>query len=290
MVVDGQQRLKSLHAYIHEEKFQGKKFRLTGNIHPKWAGKSYSELDQEDRDRLDDTLLNITVMRQLAPDDGQSSMYLAFQRINTGGATLNAQEIRMAVSYGPLAKLIYDLANDSRFDKWEFLKTKQQQLNNNNSIIQELILKFFLYYLCFPHYEGTSTRNALDKFFSNQKDLDATPFLKRRPDITYYSEAELREVFNAAFTELSTLDSMDFAPDTRPARILMEAIWVGLTYRKLKFGKDIPLENLKSHIENWKSVIGKEEYSTLFQTRRTTSISEAEDRIKAAIEYFSGDF
>lgn len=290
LVVDGQQRLKSLYSYIKEEEFHGKKFRLIGNIHPKWKGKSYSELDQEDRDRLDDTLLNITVMRQLAPDDGQSSMYLAFQRINTGGEILNAQEIRMAVSYGKLAKIIYEIANDKRFDKWEFLKTNEQRENNNNSIIQELVLKFLTYYLCYPNYEGTSTRTALDKFFSTQKDLDETNPKKRKPDVTYYSEDEIRNTINAAFEELNSLDSMDFAPYTRPARILMEAIWVGLTYRKLKLGKDIPIDNLKQYIRGWKEAIGEEKYSKLFQTRRTTSMSETKTRIEEAIKYFSGDF
>lgn len=289
LVVDGQQRLKSLYSFINGE-FHGKKFTLTGNIHPKWKGKPYNELDQEDRDRLDDTLLNITVMRQLAPDDGQSSMYLAFQRINTGGETLNAQEIRMAVSYGPFAKLIYDLANDKRFDKWGFLKTKEQQQNNNNAIIQELILKFFAYYLCYPEYEGNSTRTVLDKFFSEQKDFNDVNPKRKKPDVHYYTEKELRSIFECAFEELHSLDSEDFTPYTRPARILMESIWVGLTYRKLKLGKTIAVDRLKKHVGNWESTIGEGRYSKLFQTRRTTSMKETKERIKEAIDYFSGDF
>ena len=289
LVVDGQQRLKSLNAFIKGE-FHGKKFTLTGNIHPKWRGKTYSQLDPEDRDRLDDTLLNITVMRQLAPDDGQSSMYLAFQRINTGGETLNAQEIRMAVSYGPFAELIYKLANDKRFDKWNFLKTKEQQQNNNNAIIQELILKFFAYYLCYPNYEGNSTRTVLDKFFSEQKNFDRVNPKRKKPEVHYYTEEELMYIFDSAFDELCSLDEEDFTPYTRPARILMESIWVALTYRKLKLGKTVAVDHLKEYVGNWRNVIGEEEYSKLFQTRRTTSMKETKERIIAAIDYFSGDF
>lgn len=289
LVVDGQQRLKSLYAFQNGE-FHGKKFTLTGNIHPRWNKRSYSELEQEDRDRFDDTLLNITVMRQLAPDDGQSSMYLAFQRINTGGETLNAQEIRMAVSYGPFAKLIFELANDKRFEKWDFLKTKEQQQNNNNAIIQELILKFFVYYLCYPDYEGNSTRTVLDNFFSEQKDFDGINPKKKKPDVHYYTKEELMKIFDGAFDELCHLDSKDFTPYTRPARILMEAIWVALTYRKLKLGKTIVVEKLKEYVGNWKNVIGEEKYRELFQTRRTTSMKETKERIIAAIDYFSGDF
>ena len=98
------------------------------------------------------------------------------------------------------------------------------------------------------------------------------------------------KIFDGAFDELCHLDSKDFTPYTRPARILMEAIWVALTYRKLKLGKTIVVEKLKEYVGNWKNVIGEEKYRELFQTRRTTSMKETKERIIAAIDYFSGDF
>ena len=289
LVVDGQQRLNSLYSYIEKKTYGDKKFVLVGNIHPKWKGLSFDELEDEDRDRLEDALLNITLMRQLAPDDGQSSMYLAFQRINTGGVMLKAQEIRMAVSYGPLAKYIFNLAQDSRFEKWKFLRTDAQRKNNNYSKIQELLLKFFAYYFSYDEgFSGSSTRVMIDEFFAAQKDFDAPK--RKLQSINYHSEAEFQEAFEAAFEIIYALDIELLQPYTRPTQTYLEAIWVGLTYRILKLGKDINTEKLPEIIRCWKDEIGDHKFSELFQARRTSSVQSAYDRIDAGIKYFAGDF
>ena len=288
LVVDGQQRLNSLYAYMVIKEFAGKPFRLKGNIHPNWSGKTYDELDEEDRDRLDDVLLNITVMRQLAPDDGQSAMYLAFQRINTGGQTLKAQEIRMAVSYGSLALLLNELAEKSCFVDWKFLRTEAQRNNHNYSPIQELILKFWTYYFCYPDFPGTSTRGMLDDFFSDQKEF--TGAKKKKKSKKYYTRDEFVEAYNAVIDVISQLSEKDLSPFTRPTQTFLEAIWVGLTYRKLKLGKDINVEALPRYISEWKNAIGETRFKELFQARRTSSVSSAKERIKAGIDYFAGDF
>ena len=289
LVVDGQQRLNSLYSYIKRGMYGDSVFRLVGNIHPNWTGRTFEELDQEDKDRLEDTLLNITVMRQIAPDDGQSSMYLAFQRINTGGIALTAQEIRMAVSYGELARYINQLSADEKLRKWDFLRSKNNRTFGNYSQIQELLLKFWAYYFNYPkQYTGSSTREFLDIFFDQQKDFDKPK--KKRNSVIYHSKEEFIEVFDAAFDEVIQLSVEDLSPYTRPAQTFLEAIWVGLTYRKLVLGKSINSENLSSYIKNWKYSIGEEKFSELFQARRTSSIKSAYERINAGIEYFSGEF
>ena len=238
LVVDGQQRLNSLYSYIKRGMYGDSVFRLVGNIHPNWTGRTFEELDQEDKDRLEDTLLNITVMRQIAPDDGQSSMYLAFQRINTGGIALTAQEIRMAVSYGELARYINQLSADEKLRKWDFLRSKNNRTFGNYSQIQELLLKFWAYYFNYPkQYTGSSTREFLDVFFDQQKDFDKPK--KKRNSVIYHSKEEFIEVFDAAFDEVIQLSVEDLSPYTRPAQTFLEAIWVGLTYRKLVLGKSI---------------------------------------------------
>lgn len=288
LVVDGQQRLRSLYAYINDQEFGGKKFELTGNIHPNWDEKTYDDLEQEDRDRLDDALLNITVMRQLTPDDGQSAMYLAFQRINTGGMTLKAQEIRMAVSYGPLAIYINELSKDKRFDKWKFLRTETQRKNMNYSHIQELILKFWTFYFSYPKFSGSSTRVLLDDFFDVQKEFDNPK--RKKQDKVYHSKEEFQKVFDVAFDAVNTLSKDDLSPYTKPTQTFLEAIWVGLTYRKLKFNREINVDALPQYVANWKCTIGESKFSELFQARRTSSAQSAYERIDAGIKYFAGDF
>lgn len=288
LVVDGQQRLRSLYYYIKEKKFAEKAFKLTGNVHPKWKNLTYDELAQDDRDRLDDALMNITVMRQLAPDDGQSAMYLAFQRINTGGISLKAQEIRMAVSYGPLSRLLHELSQDKAFEEWPFLRTTTQVENKNYAPIQELILKFWTYYFNLSKFSGSSTRAMLDEFFDQQKDFDKPK--RKKQGVKYYSKDEFEKAFTAAFEELKTLSENNLSPYTKPTQTFLEAIWVGLTYRKLVLKKGINVDSLSEYISNWKSEIGEEEFEKLFQARRTSSIQSAMERINAGVNYFSGDF
>ena len=288
LVVDGQQRLNSLCAYIETQSYFGKKFRLIGNIHPNWKGKTYDELNQEDKDRLDDSLMNITVMRQLAPDDGQSAMYLAFQRINTGGITLRAQEIRMAVSFGPLAKYLSELSIKTSLNKLMFLRSKSQRENENYSPIQELILKFWTYYFRYPDFSGSSTRAMLDDFFSEQKDFEKP--VRRKQGKRYIRREEFEEAYEAVVEIIANLSEDVLSPYTKPTQTFLEAIWVGLTYRKLKLHKDIDEQRIPEIVQNWKSTMGEEKFSEMFQARRTSSIQSALARIRAGIDYFSGDF
>ena len=288
LVVDGQQRLRSLYAYVKEQSFMGNKFRLTGNIHPNWKGKTYSELGQDDRDRLDDALMNITVMRQLAPDDGQSSMYLAFQRINTGGITLKAQEIRMAVSYGPFAEYLYAVSEDPRFNKWKFLRSDAQRENKNFAPIQELLLKFLAYYFMYPQFTGSSTRDMIDDFFACQKDFDNPK--RKKQGYRYHTKEEFDTALNATLDIVLSLSTEDISPYNKPAQTFLEAIWVGLTYRKLALNKTINMEALPAYISNWKNALGEDQFSELFQARRTSSVQSAFERIEAGINYFSGEF
>src|SRR5207247_6424833 len=68
--------------------------------------------------------------------DDQTSIYLVFERLNTGGTTLHPQEIRVALFRGPLIRLLRDLNED---DAWRQLYGKR----SNRLKDQELILRFF---------------------------------------------------------------------------------------------------------------------------------------------------
>lgn len=288
LVVDGQQRLTSLYNYIEKREFGGKPFKLIGNVHEKWRNKNFEDLEQVDKDRLVDALLNATVMRQLLPDDGQSSMYLAFQRINTGGISLKAQEIRMAVSYGPLAILLDNLSKHEIFERWPFLRNDSQKKNENYSSIQELILKFWTYFIKRDNLTGSSSRSLLDSFFSEQKDFDKPR--SKKYGVRYYSEDEFVTLFNCVLEEMSLFTVDDLSPFSKPTQSYLEAIWVGLANRKLVLGKPIDKSKLVEYVKDWKNVLGEEKFSDLFQARRTSSMTSVNERITAAIDYFSKDF
>lgn len=105
-VIDGQQRILSAIRFFKNE-FDEKIFRLK-NVHQKWNGKTYEQLDEADRFQLDDTVLRATVVQQLDPDD-DSSMFHIFERLNTGGINLNPMEIRKCVYSGRYFSLLEEL-------------------------------------------------------------------------------------------------------------------------------------------------------------------------------------
>lgn len=109
LIVDGQQRLKSL-TYFYRGLFHDtdRAFRLA-DVQPQWDGKTYETLDDADRRRLDDSILHTTIFRQESPEDSDTSVYEVFERINTGGVKLSAQEIRVCVNFGFASSFLRNL-------------------------------------------------------------------------------------------------------------------------------------------------------------------------------------
>lgn len=110
LVLDGQQRLRTLESF-YDGLFQGKEYMLE-NVQEKWRTKTYKTLHADDRRRLDDSIIHATIVRQDEPSEDQSSIYLIFERLNSGGTFLQPQEIRVALYHGLFASLLSKL-NDN---------------------------------------------------------------------------------------------------------------------------------------------------------------------------------
>jgi hypothetical protein len=78
-------------------------FRLTfssdGNESP-YNGLTYAGLE-ELKPTFDLRTIRNIVVKQVRPDDDQSSVFELFSRLNTGGVNLSQQEIRMSLFFGP---------------------------------------------------------------------------------------------------------------------------------------------------------------------------------------------
>ena len=124
MVLDGQQRLRTLQAY-YDGVLQGREFVLE-NVLKVWKGRAYRALDAEDRRRLDNSIIHATVVRQDEPTEDQSSIYLIFERLNSTGTIL----------HGPFAKLLKEL---NELPDWRaMVGPKSARMKD-----VELILRFF---------------------------------------------------------------------------------------------------------------------------------------------------
>ena len=113
LVVDGQQRLLTL-MFFYSGLFGRKAFRLRG-VCEQFEGKTREELDCSDLRELDQSVIHATIFQQLEPTDDRGSVYSVFERLNTGGTALQAQEIRASIYQGPLNDLLRELANDSEW-------------------------------------------------------------------------------------------------------------------------------------------------------------------------------
>jgi hypothetical protein len=98
LIIDGQQRIVSLVRYI-KGTFDDSVFRLK-NVDPKYEGKSFKDLTEDEQFRLKGLTLRATIIQQIDPQD-DTSIYHIFERLNTGGVNLNPMEVRQCVSFGP---------------------------------------------------------------------------------------------------------------------------------------------------------------------------------------------
>ncbi len=120
---------------------------MSKGVDKEFEGKRYLQLDDADRRRLNDSVIHATVIRQDAPvEEVSSSIYLIFERLNTGGTPLSQQEIRSCVLHGKFDEALAQLAAS---DEWRSLIRTPGTRGRD----QELLLRFFALYYDIARYE-----------------------------------------------------------------------------------------------------------------------------------------
>ncbi len=171
MVVDGQQRLKSI-AYYFEGYFgpenQGRRpvFRLTGlNQRSPYNEMTYADLEAKDLiafRKLNDSVLRAFVIKQLNPAD-HTSVFHIFERLNTGGTFLTGQEIRNCVYEGRFNDLLREL---NGLPDWRELFGRGTEDKRMRDV--ELILRFFALAHASKNYKKPM-KDFLSDFMSAQR-------------------------------------------------------------------------------------------------------------------------
>jgi hypothetical protein len=144
LVLDGQQRLRTLSSF-YSGLFRGKEFKLE-TVQERFKGSTFKSLGEDDKRRLNDAIIHATVVRQDTPSNDQESVYLIFERLNTGGTNLQPQEIRSALYNGPLAQVIRELNED---ENWRAVYGPRSERLKDH----ELILRFFALFFYADSYE-----------------------------------------------------------------------------------------------------------------------------------------
>ena len=131
-VVDGVQRISTMADYI-EGLFPLQRLEYLDHFN----GSHYQELPRPMQRRISETQLTVNVIE---PGTPQEVMFNIFHRINTGGLSLNGQEIRHALNPGPVRAFLVALAESD-----EFLTATNRRISPKRMGDRECVLRFLAF-------------------------------------------------------------------------------------------------------------------------------------------------
>lgn len=179
LVVDGVQRISTFNNFARG------KFALKGLEYlDSLEGRKHNELPRHMQRRISETQLIVNVIEPGTPSD---VMFNVFKRINTGGKTLNGQEIRNAIHAGPVRSFLKELAGCE-----EFLTATDRSINPKRMDDRECVLRFLAFYI-FPHSDYKA--NKLNKFLSKSMKCINEMSCRDRAEIA----ADFKKAMNAAY-------------------------------------------------------------------------------------------
>lgn len=147
-VVDGVQRMSTIDDYVTG------RFVLTRLEYLTWLdGYNYDVLPRLLQRRINETELIVNVIEPGTPPEVMLNVFL---RINTGGMTLNGQEIRHALNPGPVREYLKALAQSPEFKKATHYSIKEIRMAD-----RECVLRFLAFHIEPPE---KYTTNDLDGY------------------------------------------------------------------------------------------------------------------------------
>lgn len=243
LVIDGQQRLKTLQ-FFYQGVFSdtGKEFCLKGVQNP-FEGVTYRALSDEDRRRLDNSIIHATIVQQDRPADDDSSIYYLFERLNAYGTPLQPQEIRSSVFHGPLEQLIRRLNDNSSWRRAIGPKNKRMK-------DQELILRFFALYFDAPTYT-----KPMREFLNS--------FMRKNRFLQVHDESSLFQVFNSTIDILfDSIGEVLFKPARAINAAVVDSVMIGIA-RRLEKGLILDRKKL---VEAYTQLITDDQFKDLVST------------------------
>jgi hypothetical protein len=261
LVIDGQQRLKSLQ-FFYEGLFNKRAFELTG-VTKRFKGLSYRTLPDEDRRRLDDSIIHATVVKQERPSQDDSSIYLIFERLNSGATLLQPQEIRAAVYHGRLTETLEALNAIAAWRK--IVGPESDRLKD-----QELILRFFALYFDLENYRKPM-KEALNRYTRRNRTLQVNDSDALNLAFVPTIELVARTVGQEAFRPAGNMNAAVF-----------DAVMVGVA-RRLARGGEPDDGRFKTAYEG---LVADEHFRAAY-VRSTSDEEQVRRRVEVATEAFA---
>jgi len=269
LVIDGQQRLKTLQFFytgIFNPKEDDKKqqvFKLI-KVQPKFEGLTYKTLEEQNRIKLNDSLIHAIIVKQESPHDDNTSVYHIFDRLNSEGRRLTPQEIRTAIDHGKFIDLIKEL---NEYESWRSIYGQK----NSRLKDQELILRFLGLYFSSDEYEKPM-HEFLNKFSQKQK---------RKANDTFLIEC--RKIFTSTIDVVrQSIGNKAFRPIAGINAAVFDSVMVGLARRI----KKAPVEDYEKVKKAYDELLTDTEYLRLV-SQSTSDENNISTRLKKATEKFT---
>ncbi|EIP3949426.1 DUF262 domain-containing protein [Salmonella enterica] len=265
-IVDGSQRIRTIHAFINNN------LKLVGLDSLDTANNFiFQDLDESRQGKFLDSALRIIVLSEETTEDNKRDM---FERINRGSDLLKPMEKRKGIYTGPFTEFIYSYAENNikfknlvKLDKW--LEKRQER--------SELLLRFFALSDDNNYAKGISGGIAsfLDKYLERKNE-----YLKNKSqgEVSEFIEKETKKINDVIdFVEAKFPFGFRHVTNPQTKRSVFEAISVG-TYLALK----------NNNINNVPSKRKIEEFINSNDFKKYTHVANElhkKEKLKARVEF-----
>lgn len=261
MVIDGQQRLRTLQYFYNGSFPDDRPFELTG-VQRRFEGLMYNSLPIEGRRQLDDSILHATIVKQDEPSEDESSIYYIFERLNTGGTLLQPQEIRACIYHGAFNDRLGEL---NLYPQWRQIYGKISDRMRD----QELILRFLALY-----FQADSYQRPMKGFLNR--------FMARNRTLQRYSHEQVTAVFcNAIGSIADFIGPSAFRPKRALNAAIFDAVMVGVS-RRLSSN---PIRSGEQFRSQYDSLMANDEF-----TAAVTTGTSGEEVVRARMELATAAF
>jgi len=262
IVIDGQQRLKSVYYYITGKFISDSKetiFSLRNLKDREWNGKTFAELDNTLKRRINNAVLNTTVIEDI--NFRPKVVHDLFHRLNTGGMPLTDQEIRNCVYTGKFNSLLIEL---NKNENWRKLVGKQNVDRRLRDV--ELVLRFF------------ALLNNIDRYRPSMREFLSTYQESNKDNIDIISKN--KEIFNkTVLLILNSIGSEAFKLTTTLNKSVCDSIMVSIAQIIIE-NKEV--NNLK---DNYAKLMRDSDYKK-YVVSSTSAQSSVLGRVDLARNYF----